>query len=242
MSTGLEPEELQALRAVFAAEAAENLDALAQGLETLPGQDAAEVVDGFATCLRLTHNIKGAAGMVGLEQVERLAHALEGAISRTRDGGRAPGDEFPRRLVPVVTLLQRLVHGEELEAAVVAALAMLAGLPDDGAGRRGEESPDRTPAPAAAERPATGAPETFVRVDVSRLDRLMARGEELLIARSRQGARHERLVRLAADCGQACARLPPELRSGFADVLRDVELLVRRDQRNGCSSGIWSTT
>jgi len=214
------------LLVIFRDELAENLDQLAQRLETLRaggGADPGETVD---AAFRIAHNIKGASRIVDMLPVSELAHAIEEVLSPLRAKGEAPSPPDLDRLFEAVTLMGRLGAGEDLAAAagdLTAALMKSAPPAPSEQPRPGAES-------AAVRSPdVAAAPEGSVRVEIGRLDRLMAATGELLATQARQAARLTALVRLAGDLRDAGRQLPSAQRPRFVQLSRALDSFLREE-------------
>src|SRR5512138_3878281 len=122
MTTG--PSELLAVFAQEGAERVELLNQLLLKLEAAPHD--AEVL---AQAMRVSHNLKGAAGTTGLGTMSAVAHAIEELISRLRDGRTQPGAELFDRLFQTVdalgTSLAAVARGETDPPELASVLASL---------------------------------------------------------------------------------------------------------------------
>ena len=205
------------LIAVFRDEVAESLDELAQLVDSLAEADADAAAEAIDAAFRAAHNAKGAARTVGFDLFEQLAHVVEDALSPWRGGSGVPAEALCGRILRAVTVLERLAGGEELPAEVDEISAEIAACASGGAGAarefqpapRGERAePARTDAladpvpaspPGAAEGSAADGEDLVsptVRVDVARLDRVMAHVGELLVTHAQQEKRQEGLAEL----------------------------------------------
>src|SRR6185369_12899627 len=221
------------LLAIFRDELTENLDQMAQRLETLRAGGGAEADSRGETvdaAFRIAHNIKGASRIVGMLPISELAHAMEEVLSPLRGIGAkgANGETLSPpdldRLFEAVTLMGRLGAGEDLAAAAAELTAALT-----------KSTPPPAPAQPAAESAAVSspdvaaAPEGSVRVEIGRLDRLMAATGELLATQARQAARLTALVRLAGDLRVAGKQLPPAPRPRFVQLSRALDSFLREE-------------
>jgi two-component system chemotaxis sensor kinase CheA len=156
---------------VFLSELDEHVRALNDGLLALekhPGR--VERVALVTALLRSAHSLKGAAGAVGVRQIETLCHGVEEILGTARDGSVTLGpNEF------------KTVY--EAVDAIAAGGARLREQRDGSGPRDGSGENDRVEPVAASF--DTG----HVRVPVDKLDDILARGGELLLARNRLGLR-----------------------------------------------------
>jgi two-component system chemotaxis sensor kinase CheA len=182
-----------------------------------------ETVD---AAFRIAHNLKGASRIVGLLPISDLAHAIEEVLSPLRGigaKGEAPAPPDLDLLFEAVTVMGRLGAGEDLAAAAQDLAAALT------------KSAPRAPARPAAESAAVrspdvaAAPESSVRVEIGRLDRLMAATGELLVTQARQAARFTALARLAGDLRAAGRQLPPAQRPRFVQLSRALDSFLREE-------------
>lgn len=189
---------------VFLGELEGHVRALNDGLLALEKQPSA---DERAECVRglfrAAHSLKGAAGSVGVTPVEGACHHLEELLGAVRDGRIAlgPGDfdliyaaadaiaDAGTRLrakqdlsgAPIASI------GARLAAAALATSASFTPAPVSGPVHEAVAEEQR-PADRPLERndPISPALETaLVRVSVGKLDEMLARGGDLLLARSR---------------------------------------------------------
>ena len=226
------------LLAIFRDELAENLDQLAQRLETLRAGGGAEADSRGETvdaAFRIAHNVKGASRIVGMLPISELAHAMEEVLSPLRgigakgaNGANGANGEVPSppdldRLFEAVTLMGRLGAGEDLAAAAAdLTAALMKSAPPAPARPAAESAAVRSPDVAAA-------PEGSVRVEIGRLDRLMAATGELLATQARQAARLTALTRLAGDLRLAGQQLPPAQRPRFVQLSRALDSFLREE-------------
>jgi two-component system chemotaxis sensor kinase CheA len=192
-----------ALLQTFLAEAEETFAHMEQGLvalETRPNDD--ELLHGL---FRDAHTIKGAAGLVGFDAVRDLAHDLEGVLERLRKRTLGVSDGLVTLLLRSVDVLRGAVSdaagGSTTASEAVSGfrrrLGDAAAAPDDAA-LRGPPPPP----PPGGDRPGEGgeAPAPHqpagsgrsLRVDVTKLDRMLDLSGEIAIARGRLGEMLER--------------------------------------------------
>ncbi len=164
-----------------------NTDLLA--LEAAP-RDA----DRLKSVFRVAHTLKGAARAAGVPPIEQACHALETVLAEARDGNRTLGKDAFSLLFAAVDALadagQRLGAGQDpLGAPLEALLSSL----------RGADSPKTAP-PAPGPGVAALAPaertDGQVRVEVEKLDALLASASLLLAASARAAARKDELAAL----------------------------------------------
>lgn len=172
----------QALVETFVAEASETLDGMEQrlvALEARPGDE--ELVHAL---FRDAHTLKGSASVVAFDAVRELAHEAEALLDRVRDRTLAVTAERVTLLLRAVDLLRsalaeaadgRTEETPELERFRHELRRAAA------EGAAGEPSPaapvEAAPAPARAAR--------SLRVDVSKLDRMLNLSGEIAITRGR---------------------------------------------------------
>lgn len=193
--------------AAFRLELAELVDALSVLFEGFPSGDDAERATSLRTAARIVHNLKGAARVAGAEAVVKLTHAMEDALSHAGSAEGPARLELIARLFDALPLLEGLAMGtidpDEGDAATArllegngplsVAAPSRSKLPASEVAKALIPEPARSIAPppdraspispkqASADALAT-AGASNVRVDVERLDRLMARVGELLPA------------------------------------------------------------
>jgi two-component system chemotaxis sensor kinase CheA len=198
----------EALVQTFLAEAEETLVHMEQSmvlLESRPGDD-----EMLHSLFRDAHTLKGAAGLVGFDGVRDVAHDLEDVLERLRKRTLAVSDGLVTLLLRSVDVLREAVSdaaaGSTVASAAVSAfrrrLADAAGGAAGGAEPPppggGDEPPEEE---APAPQPAGGA--RSLRVDVTKLDRMLDLSGEIAIARGRLGEMLERGVATHADLLEA---------------------------------------
>jgi chemosensory pili system protein ChpA (sensor histidine kinase/response regulator) len=196
----LDPE----LRAIFAEEAREHLDAIAAQLGAL-GEPA-----GFGAALaqvrRSLHTLKGAAAMVGLPPIATLSHRLEDVLDHLGERAAPADRETREQLAEAIDHLEELVAGAPASERTERLLARLAARPAGRVAEAEAEEPglaaetDATPAPGVA------APATL-RVPVAGLDGLVRTVTELIVERSVVEQRHQELARQVGELKLAITRL-----------------------------------
>lgn len=228
------------LIAVFREEVAESLDELAQLVGGLPALEGGATRRAVAAAFRAAHNVKGAARTVGFETFEQLAHVIEDALAPFREGDARPEAALCEAILRGVTLLERIAGGEEASGEAEAACREIAAggagpaphAREQAAGLAGREAGEDSggrPDPAS-EAPAPNAA-TTVRVDVGRLDGVMAHVGELLVSHARQAERASRLASLQASFREVERSLPDGIRQSLAGFTRQLERLCDGDRR-----------
>jgi two-component system chemotaxis sensor kinase CheA len=148
-------------------------------LEALPEDD-----DALQTIFRVAHTLKGNASCLGLAAVADFAHALEDLLDRLRSRTLVASPQVVTLLLRAVDVLRVMVPRElsgsqgmsEEHQTLLAALK--AGLAPEGGNAVAAQGP----------RPTNVAPPVrTLRVDLSRLDRLLDLSGEIAIARGRLG-------------------------------------------------------
>ncbi len=171
---------LDELRAVFAVEAAENIDALERGLLALESNlDDAELRHDL---LRLTHTLKGNASCVGLQALTTFAHAYEELLERVDERSIEVDGALITQLLEGVDLLRRLVENTNDDTLSESDRAIV----DKIASHCGGES---TPAPVLARASELAAPKQSatrsLRVGEEKLNRMLNLVSEMTIGRGR---------------------------------------------------------
>jgi two-component system chemotaxis sensor kinase CheA len=202
----------EALLQTFLAEAEEtfvHMEKFLVLLESRPGDDQL-----LHALFRDAHTLKGAAGLVGFDPVRDLAHDLEDVLERLRNRSLSVSDGLVTLLLRSVDVLRGAVAhaaaGSTSPSEVVVAFRRR--LADTAAGQgntvqgapppppgAGGEPPGEGEAPSA--QPAGSA--RSLRVDVTKLDRMLDLSGEIAIARGRLGEMLERGVATHADLLEA---------------------------------------
>jgi two-component system, chemotaxis family, sensor kinase CheA len=181
---------------------------------------------------RTAHNLKGASRAVDVGLVESACHGLEDVLARARDGERPLGAETFELLFATADAIQdvgaRLKEKQPLEASPLAALTTRLIARTPAAGPR----PVPAPSPSAPLLPTAAAPEQVMldrrdgdtlRVSASKLDTVLARSGELLLA-VRQGEKHRDEWTTLEDAASALAgdfrRLQTLFHAGPATEMR----------------------
>jgi two-component system chemotaxis sensor kinase CheA len=222
MSFPPDKELMAELMAVFASEAADQLQSLNRNLLALEETtDAGERQQLLAEIFRDAHTLKGGAAVVDLKHVATLAHHLESIFAvLQREELRADPDLFDLlyQTLDVVEGLVREAQGGEPAAAGVSGLAErlesaakeervptqapeAVPRPPDGTRRQALAGPEERD---VAEQPAVrAAGEETIRVATSKLDSLMTQVGELVVA----GTGSQRNVAEVRGIGEELAEL-----------------------------------
>jgi len=230
--------DLQAVVHIFVEEAEGLLRCLEHGFLSLESSPCGrDVLPGM---LRAAHTLKGSSASLGLERLPAVTHSLEAHLEALRDGCLVADAALVTgflRLVDALRHMARNTHlGEPEDAA--AAEGILADLD-----RLRQRTDVTAPGPAEAPRaqPATeddvNAPDSAVRVEEERLDRLLdvtgelSLGHGRVMQQVRNGASRETLLLELEDLEQRLrslegavlqARLVP-----VAPILQDQQRTVR---------------
>ena len=164
----------------FRGQAEELLAALEEGLLAL--ERAPQDDEALHAVFRAAHTIKGDARIVGLEEVAVAAHALEDVLEQLRERTLAPVPGLISALLAVGDALRAMIFtGARPEHQVaLQALALSAEMARD-------EVPDADVPVEEHEQVAQAAAQQVrtLRVDVTKLDRMMDLAGEIAIARGR---------------------------------------------------------
>jgi two-component system chemotaxis sensor kinase CheA len=181
---------IESLMSTFVEEVADhvrtfNRDLLA--LESGQGDPASLLQSLFRTA----HNLKGAARAVDVDLVESACHGLEDILARARDGERPLDAEGFKILFATADAIQdagaRLKEKQSLTASPLAALTSHLMATAPGAGAQPVPAPPPTPPPLPTAT-APGQPMLdrregdTLRVSADKLDTVLARSGELLLA------------------------------------------------------------
>ncbi|MCU0513730.1 MAG: response regulator [Anaerolineae bacterium] len=183
---------LQELRQTFRVEAQEHLHTLNQALLDLERTEAADRRAAHVqNAFRAAHSLKGAARAVNMPAIETLAHAMESLLQQARDAGRVLDAATCDHLYAALDTISDVLADRPVSEAVLAERqSALSGGPATPAAP--VPSPTTAPATATATPTATATAtpaaaslpaDDTIRVSIRRLDQLMARMGELLVAR-----------------------------------------------------------
>jgi two-component system chemotaxis sensor kinase CheA len=194
-------EEIHELVRQEAGDCLERMEANLLSLES--GEGGSEEVDAI---LRDAHSIKGSSAMIGWQESATLANAIEDRMERARETGSVPpGLVDP--LLRAVDALRRAIDGEE---GVAAPLVGELGSFGEGDGAAEAAAEDSSPAAAeqAAARDASASERSpTIRVDATKVDRMLdAVGETVVY--------HRRLEHAVEGSGQDLRQLGDELEMG----------------------------
>ena len=160
-------------------------------------------VELFRTLFRTAHSLKGASRSVNVTVVEQACHRLEEILAAARDGLLAPTPGLFQLLFEVADAIAdaglRLRRKQNLTGSPLEGLTRRLAA----ATRAGEEprpvSAVPVPVPVPAGRstpPAASGGQGFARVSAAKLDALLDRSGEMLVARRRAEARAEDVLAL----------------------------------------------
>jgi two-component system chemotaxis sensor kinase CheA len=202
----------EALLQTFLAEAEETFVHMEQALVALESHPDNDQL--LHSVFRDAHTLKGGAGLVGYDVVRDLSHDLEEVLERLRKKTLAVNDALVTLLLRSVDVLRRAVadaaagNGARTEAVVafrghLAAAAAAAAVPGAASG-----GPPPRPPPGDGSAPASPARQAAqsgrsLRVDVTKLDRMLDLSGEIAIARGRLGEMLERGEAAPADILEA---------------------------------------
>lgn len=187
---------VQRLMVTFLGELEEHVRALNRDLLALEKDSGEARTELLETLFRTVHSLKGAARSANVHAIETACHRVESILAAARDGRHTLNPELIQLLFTATDALKDA--GERLHAQrplVDAPIQTL--LPQlDAAARRAEEaastSPTQPATPAASAAPAPPASSAeSMRVSLQKLDTLLARSGELLVARRRTANREE---------------------------------------------------
>jgi two-component system chemotaxis sensor kinase CheA len=243
-------EELSArLLATFLLELQEQAASMNADLLALEAEPAD--LDRLRALFRGAHTLKGAARAAGVPLVEECCHALETLLAQARDGKLTLGAEHFALLFEVVDALadagRRIQAGTSLTDSPLARAARQLGARDAPAPAsapapsRGDAATGTESSTAAAPAGGTVTRADRVRVEVTKVDDLLASSEALLMAAARSDARADQMRELrdlAARCAHAWrkgggngARGRPGPAPAMVDVQRDLDALAREADR-----------
>jgi len=231
------------LLATFQEELPEHVRALNENLLALekdPG--GAESGERVKSLFRAAHSLKGAARSVALKPIEEMCHHLEEVLRAVQNGVLPLGEEAFAILFAAADALEharkRLAAGEGLSGGPLDELApRLAALakrhararPVDPLAPPAPGRPAHAPPPLAASAPAAApAAEGQVRVAAPKLDTLLTRSGELLVAERRL----ERTEAGVAAVGELLARV----HRGWQHWRKDAGLPRAREKKRGGST------
>jgi two-component system chemotaxis sensor kinase CheA len=200
--------DLQALFAVFTAEAEECLEAMQSGLLALEERPhASELVDQI---FRAAHTMKGNSGSLGFQELSSFAHGAENLLDRVRSKEIAVTPALITLLLNSVDAMRRWLP--DLRIGQDNPMDVDTRSVHDALAHFGEEA--AMPVASAAEQ-TSGPAAAFktIRVETSRMDALLTLSGEVAIAA-------ERVRRRAAELGES-------EQERMADAVEDLERLLR---------------
>jgi two-component system chemotaxis sensor kinase CheA len=190
----------EALVQVFLAESGEVLAAMEQELLALEANPDDE--EKLHSLFRAAHTLKGSSSLVAFDAVRDLAHHLEGLLERLR----------ARALRAEPGLVTTLLRGVDLLRSTIEASAAGGPLPAaaletfheelrkaEGARQAAQQAAAPAPASAAPGAPRASPAARTLRVDVSKLDRMLNLSGEIAISRGRLTDMLERRTSLTVD-------------------------------------------
>lgn len=192
---------IQRLMTTFLGEIEEHRRALERDLLALDKDSGEDRTELLRTLFRTAHSLKGASRSVNLRSIEAACHELEGILGGLRDGLRPLSPELLQVLFATADALkdaeQRLRAAESLVGSPIEAVISQLELAARGvatAAPAPAPPPVLAPSAAVAPLPAAAAVATgsgFTRISTDKLDALVARSGELLVARRRVTERTE---------------------------------------------------
>ncbi|HET8539322.1 MAG TPA: chemotaxis protein CheA [Anaeromyxobacter sp.] len=185
----------EALLQTFRVEAEEIFGRMEQALVALEARPGDEEL--LHALFRDAHTLKGSAGLVSFDAVRDLAHDLEGVLERLRKRTLAVSDRLVTLLLRSVDVLRGAVAdaaagGEAPSEAVTGFRRRLAEAAAAEPAAPVPASPHEAAQEAAPAAPLHGG--RTLRVDVSRLDRMLDLSGEIAISRGRLGEMLERRI------------------------------------------------
>jgi two-component system chemotaxis sensor kinase CheA len=196
MRSTIDQEALQRrLMVVFLGELEEHTRVINDGLLALEKEpSAAGRADHLQGLFRAAHSLKGAAGAVGVKPIEAVCHSLEEILVAARDGSITLGPDHFEVIYAAADAVAdagaRLREQRDLADAPIVAIVPRLVAAARATAHVSTPAPQK-PAEALAvpdlERPAIGrvVDAGMVRVPVSKIDQILARAGELLLARHR---------------------------------------------------------
>jgi two-component system chemotaxis sensor kinase CheA len=239
---------IESLMSTFVEEVAEHVRSFNSDLLALEGGqgDAAALLQSL---FRTAHNLKGASRAVDVDVIESACHGLEDVLARARDGERPLDAQAFRVLFATADAIQdagaRLQQNQSLAGSPLTELAsrLAASVPDDprppAAGSPAPVPPVPNAAPPTVTPPEPGPQDRrdvdTLRVSASKLDTVLNRSGELLLAVRQIERRRDEWTALAdagaamaADFRRLKALLPtesPEDRAAFENVGAGIDKL-----------------
>jgi two-component system chemotaxis sensor kinase CheA len=226
-----------ALVEVFLAESDEILASMEQlllALEASPDDEEA-----IHSLFRAAHTLKGSSSLVAFDDVRELAHELESLLERVRSKALRVNDALATLLLRGVDLLRATIASAAGGAPAPAELRPFRdevrraaegerASPDASAGARAEAPATHAPTPTAAPpppAPAAHAAARTLRVDVSKLDRMLNLAGEIAIARGQVADMLERRGALGADAVLEAHRESDRLYLDLQDLIMQARMV-----------------
>lgn len=197
MSTG-DQDFFRQLQAAFKIEAKELVDSMTAGLLKIERSTSEKQRrDELEALYRATHSLKGAAAGVNASRIESVCQGLEEVLARLKRNDAAPGESSLNALHNAVDTINRLVAPNKTVDPsnarpgwrnAVRDLAQLNALDPVQSEplRRGRNTIPEPQPPLPPDGPGTGLQSSAaatVRIRVEKLDRLLSKSEELLMAK-----------------------------------------------------------
>ncbi|HSN90484.1 MAG TPA: chemotaxis protein CheA [Anaeromyxobacteraceae bacterium] len=189
----------EALLATFLAEAEEVLGRMEGSLVALEANPSDGQI--LHALFRDAHTLKGAASLVEFDAVRDLAHDLENVLERLRDHSLGVSDVLVTLLLQSVDVLRTAVadaatgKSEPSESAA----SFRARLAQAASGKAATAPAGPVTAEHGAETAPASAARRSLRVDVSKLDRMLDLSGEIAVARGRLGEMLERRSEVTAE-------------------------------------------
>ena len=210
---------IESLMSTFVEEVAEHVHSFNRDLLALESGQG-DPVSLLQSLFRTAHNLKGASRAVDVGLVESACHGLEDILARARDGERPLDAEAFAILFATADAIQdagaRLKEKQSLAASPLAALTSRLIATAPGSGGRGVPSPPAL-APSAPPHPTATAPDPAMldrregdtlRISANKLDAVLARSGELLLAVRQTERRRDEWTTL----GDAASELATDFR------------------------------
>jgi two-component system, chemotaxis family, sensor kinase CheA len=197
-----------------------NRDLLALEKEPAPNERA----ELFKSLFRTAHSLKGAARSVNVDVIEAASHRLEEILAAARDGVLPLDPDLFQLFFTAADAIadagRRLRADADIAAAPLASLLPRLGARAAGVGDRSipHAPPVQAPTGVAAGPEAASPEGTLIRIDASKVDRLLAQSGELLVARSRGTAR----VAAVDPLREFVRRKQSEWRAAYAPLRREL--------------------
>ncbi|HEY1727378.1 MAG TPA: response regulator [Candidatus Baltobacteraceae bacterium] len=200
------------LLATFRLEAEEHLQTIAAELEVLSDDSSSDTPTHVETLFRVMHTLKGASRSVGLESFEAAAHRCESILRSHVDAGTAPD----------AGTIRSLREAAEMFAGFLAGAVDAKDLAQVGGEKKAAQVAD-TPVRTHAV-PITQPATDVIRVEASRLDRLVVLMEDLLSPKLAVAAHATQAIEIAEEI----VRLRETAKGEVLEGLRTLEARARR--------------